>query len=82
VLRFPQFRRGEKEIAFLKLAFSSFKLFQELEDELPPQVFNELFLDLKYESMQKGETVFNFGKTVIGRMFFILSSMFFVWICR
>ena len=39
-------------------------MFRELEDELPTEVYSELFLDLKYENMQRGETVFNFGELV------------------
>jgi hypothetical protein len=61
VLRKTGKRRTETELAFIKRAFMKFKFIEDLEAELDPQTFQDLFRELKLEEVPAGKTIFKYG---------------------
>jgi hypothetical protein len=56
-----EFREIE-EIEYLKRLFLNLDFFKEIQSELEPDAFNEIFCYLRHESFAKYRPVFNVGK--------------------
>ncbi len=61
ILGKPSERRSHNEIAILQKSFAEVQFFKKTEQELEPHYYKMLFKNLKLETFQPGQRVFNHG---------------------
>jgi len=61
ILGKPSERRSRDEISLLQKSFADIQFFKKTEQELEPHFYKMLFKNLKLETFQPGQRVFNHG---------------------